>query len=78
MDLTKIRPAISKLVVGGYQIDDMQVKFRNDGELSVPAFKEVKTEQFSMTYVFEKPVSPDCIRFEFGEHLVELYEIEAF
>jgi len=78
MDLTKIRPAISKLVVGGYQIDDMQVKFRTDGELSVPAFKEVKSEPFSMTYVFENPVSPDCVRFEFGEHPVELYEIEAF
>ena len=78
MDLTKIRPAISKLVVSGYQIDDMQVKFRNDGELSVPAFKEVKAEPFSMTYIFEEPVSPDCIRFEFEEHFAELYEIEAF
>jgi len=78
LDVTKIRPTVSKLVIGGFQIDDMQVKLRNNGELSSPAFKEVKAEPFSMTYIFEEPVCPDCIRLEFGEHLVELYEIEAF
>jgi len=78
MDITKIRPTISKLVVSGYQIEDMQVKFRNGGELSVPEFKEVKAEPFSMTYIFEEPVSPEGIRFEFEEHSAELYEIEAF
>ncbi len=78
MDITKLAVTFSKLVVYGYQIEDMQVMFRNDGELSVPAFKEVKAEPFSMTYIFEKPVSPDAIRFEFEEHDAELYEIEAF
>lgn len=78
MDLKKFRPVFTKLVVGGFQIDDMQVKFRNEGELSAPAIKEVKAEPFSMTYVFDQPVDPECVRFEFGDHRVELYEIEAF
>lgn len=78
MDITKIGASFTKLVVNGFQIDDMQVKFRINGELSVPAFKEVKTEAFTMTYIFENPVCPDAIRFEFGDHRVELYEIEAF
>ena len=78
MDITKFRPTISKLVVHGFQIDDMVLKVRNDGELTVPAVAEVKDEEFSKTFVFAEPISPDAVRLEFGEHRVELYEIEAF
>ena len=78
MDITKFRPTFSKVVVGGFQIEDMELKVRNHGELSVPAIKEVKNEQFSKTFIFEAPISPDALRFEFGEHRVELYEIQAF
>ena len=78
MDVTKFKPTISKVVVSGFQIEDMQLKVRMGGELSVPAIKEVKDEQFSKTFFFAEPINPDCLRLEFGEHRVELYEIEAF
>ena len=78
MDITKFRPTFSKVVVHGFQIDDMELKVRNNGELTLPAVKEVKNERFSKTYIFAEPISPDCLRMEFGNHRVELYEIEAF
>ena len=78
MDLTKIKPTISKLVVYGFQIDDMALKVRVGGELSVPVIKETKNEQFSKTFLFDEPICPDALRLEFGERRVELYEIEAF
>ena len=78
MDLTKIKPTFSKVVISGFQIEDMEIKVRNNGEMSVPAIKEVKNEQFSMTFYLAEPICPDCLRLEFGEHRVELYEIEAF
>jgi len=78
MDITKFKPTFSKVVVGGFQIEDMELKIRMDGKLSVPVFKEVKTEQFSKTFLLVEPVCPDALRLEFGEHRVELYEIEAF
>ena len=78
MDITKLAVTFSKVVIHGYQIDDVVLKIRNNGELSVPVVKEVKDEEFSKTYIFAEPISPDALRFEFGEHRVELYEIEAF
>ncbi len=78
LDLTAFKPTFTKVVVGGFQIDDMELKVRNNGELSVPAIKEVKIEEFSKTFVLEEPINPDCLRLEFGEQSVELYEIEAF
>ena len=78
MDITKLAVTFSKVVVHGFQIDDMELKVRNNGELSVPAIKEVKDEQFSKTYILAEPITPDCLRLEFGERRVELYEIEAF
>ena len=78
MDITKFRPTFSKVVVHGFQIDDMELKLRSNGELAVPAIKEVKTGEYCKTFVLAEPVSPDCLRLEFGAHRVELYEIEAF
>lgn len=78
VDMTKLPLAISKLVVHGFQIDDVQLKVRLNGELSVPAIKEVQDEQYSKTYFFAEPISPAGLRLEFGQRKVELYEIEAF
>ena len=78
MDITKFKPTFSKVVLHGFQIDDVELKVRNNGELSVPVIKEVKDEEFSKTFVLAEPINPDCLRFEFGNHRVELYEIEAF
>lgn len=78
LDVTKFKPTVSKVVVHGFQIDDMELKVRVGGELTAPAIKEIKDEQFSKTYFLAEPINPDCLRLEFGEHRVELYEIEAF
>ena len=78
LDMTVVKPTFTKVVIGGFQIDDMQIKVRNGEELSVPAIKEKITEEFSTTFILSEPVSPDTIRLEFGERKVELYEIEVF
>lgn len=78
MDLTKIKPAISKVVVHGFQIDDMEIKVRVGEELTVPAILEKKTEEFTTTFILAAPICPDALRLEFGERRVELYEIEVF
>ncbi|MBQ8360055.1 MAG: hypothetical protein IJX37_09185, partial [Oscillospiraceae bacterium] len=78
LDLTVVKPTFTKVVVGGFQIDDMQIKVRNGDELSVPAIQEKTTEEFSTTFILSEPVSPDALRLEFGERRVELYEIEVF
>lgn len=78
MDITKFRPTFSKLVIHGFRFDGLEMKVRNNGEISVPAVKEVKNEKFSRTYIFETPISPDCVIIEFADDKGELYEIEAF
>ena len=78
LDLTAFKPTFTKIVVGGFQIDDMALKVRVGEELSIPAIKETKNEQFSKTFLLEAPISPDALRLEFGERRVELYEIEVF
>jgi len=78
LDLTVVKPTFTKVVVGGFQIDDMQIKVRNGEELSVPAIKEKITEEFSTTFILSEPISPEALRLEFGERKVELYEIGVF
>jgi len=78
MDISKFKPTFSKLVVGGFQLEDMELKVCVDGDWSVPATKEIKIEEFSKTYIFAEPICPDALRLEFGPHKIELYEIEAF
>jgi len=78
LDLSVVKPTFNKVVIGGFQIDDMQIKVRNGDELSVPAIKEVQAEEFVTTFILSEPVSPDALRLEFGERRVELYEIEVF
>ena len=78
LDLTVVKPTFTKVVIGGFQIDDMQIKVRNGEELSVPAIQEKITEEFSTTFILSEPVSPEALRLEFGERNVELYEIEVF
>jgi len=76
--LQKVKPIFSKVVVHGFQIDDMAIKVRNGEELSTPDIAEMKTEEFSTAFILSKPVCPDALRLEFGERRVELYEIEVF
>lgn len=78
LNLTKVKPNFSKVVVHGYHLDDMQLKVRNNGELSVPGIAEIQTEEFSTTFILKEAICPDCLRFEFPLDKVELYEIEVF
>ena len=78
MDLTIVKPTFTKVVISGFQIDDMQIKVRKGEELSEPAIQEKITEEFSTTFILSEPVSPDTLRLEFGQRTVELYEIEVF
>ena len=77
LDLTKIKPAITKVSVYGHNVGDAELFAKNGEELIAPAVKEVITEEFSKTFVLEETISPDAIRMEFKAYSVEIYEIEA-
>lgn len=78
IDITKVKPVFNKVVISGYNIDNMEIKVRNNGELTVPVIAEVQTEEFSKTYILNEAISPDALRLEFHRDNVELYEIEVF
>lgn len=78
LNLSKIAPTFQKIVVGGYRIQDMEVKIRNAGELTAPEVAEIRTEEFSTTVLLKEPVCPDALRLQFHQEYVELYEIEIF
>ena len=78
INLTKVKPTFTKVVVHGLNVDDMAVKVRNGEALSVPAIAEIQTEEYTTTVVLTEPICPDCLRLEFNRNRVELYEIEIF
>ena len=78
VNLTKLKPQFTKIVISGYGLENMELKVRNGEELTVPEFAEVKTEEFSVTYLLKDAVSPDGLRLDFKARRVELYEIEVF
>jgi len=78
LDLTKVKPTFNKVVIGGWHIDDMTIQVRNGGELTAPAIAEVKTEEFSTTFILKEAICPEALRLEFPQRRVEVYEIEVF
>jgi len=78
LNLTQVKPTFSKVVVHGFQIDDMTIQVRNGEELTTPAIVEEKVEEFSKTILLAEPVCPDALRLNFGLRRLELYEIEVF
>ncbi len=78
LNLTKVQPHFNKVVVHGYNISDMEIRVRNNGELSVPEIAEVQTEEFSTTFLLKDTICPEALRLEFKAGVVELYEIEVF
>jgi len=78
LNLTQVKPIFSKVVVHGFQIDDMTIQVRNGEELTTPAIVEEKVEEFSKTILLAEPVCPDALRLNFGLRRLELYEIEVF
>jgi hypothetical protein len=78
LDLTKVAPTFTKIVVNGWGLDDMKLQIRSGEEWTVPEFAEVNTEEFSVTYLLKDAVSADGLRLDFKAKRVELYEIEVF
>jgi hypothetical protein len=77
LDLTKVKPTFTKVVVNGYRIDDAKLVLKN-GEETIAVEAEVQTEEFATTFLLKEPVSPDALRLEFTQRKVELYEIAVF
>ena len=78
LDLSKVAPTFTKIVVSGWGLQDMELRVRNGEEWTIPEFAEVKTEEFAVTYLLKNAISPDGLRLEFKANRVELYEIEVF
>lgn len=78
LDLTKVAPAFTKVVLGGYQIEQTQLKIKVNGEWVDADVIDTKTEEFAKTFILKTPVTPEAMRFEFQGIPAEIYEIEAF
>lgn len=78
INLSKVKPTFTRIVVHGFQIDDMTIQVKNGEELSTPAIAEEKVEEFSKTFILAEPICPEALRLNFGLRRLELYEIELF
>jgi hypothetical protein len=81
IDISKIKPTFNKVVIGGYRLDEMEIKIKIGEEYIVPETVEVKNEEFSKTFILKDSITADGLRMEFHKPdgvLVELYEIEIF
>ena len=78
LDLTKVAPTFTKVVVKGDNIAEAQIKLVSGDVQTEPAIKEILTEKYGKTFLLASPVTPDALRVEFQGKHVELYEIELF
>ena len=78
LDLTKLKPAISKVVLHGYMIEEGELKLRVGDELVSPVVAETQVAEYAKTFILSETVTPDALRLEFQGKRVEIYEIEAF
>ena len=77
LNLTKVKPAFTKVVLNGWHIDDAKLILKN-GEEAIAVDAEVQTEEFATTFYLKEAVTPDALRLEFTQKRVELYEIAVF
>ena len=70
--------SFNKVVISGHQIENMEIKVRVNGELTVPEIAEVITEKYATTFLLKDHICPDALRLEFHNNFIELYEIEVF
>jgi len=78
LNLSKVKLTFDKVVVYGHKIDDMEIKIRNNDELSAPAVAKKETTEFSTTFILPEKITPDALCMEFCHKGVEFYEIELF
>ena len=80
VDISKIKPTFNKVVISGYNLDEMVLKLKLGDEYIIPE-AEIKDEEFARTYILKEAITADSIRMEFNKPdrvLVELYELEIF
>ena len=78
LKFTDVHPTFNKVVVRGRYVADMEIKVRNNGELSVPEIADMRTEEFATTFLLKDAICPEALRLEFKSKFVELYEIEVY
>ncbi len=78
LDISKIQPTISKIVLSGWHLEDTVIKAGKAGELTEVDVAENTGTEFSQTYILKAPITPDVLRFEFHQMHTEVYEIEVF
>lgn len=81
IDISNIQPTFNKVVISGYNLDEMEIKVKIGDEYIVPESLHVQSEEFSKTFLLKEAVTADALRMEFHKPdgvLVELYEIEVF
>lgn len=78
LDLTKIKPTFTKVVVSGFGLEEMELKVRNGEDLTAPAIADIQKEEFATTFLLSEAINPESVRLEFKARSVELYEIELF
>ena len=78
LDLTKVKPTFNKITIGGWLLENMELKLKMGDALIVPEILEEQNEEFSKTIVLKDAVTPTGLRLEFGGRKAELYEIAVF
>ena len=79
INLSKVQPTFSKVVLHGYRIDDAKLMFKNGDALTDAEVVSTETTEFSKTFILKAPVTPEVLRLEFFSHLpIELYELEVY
>ena len=79
-DVSKIKPTFNRVVISGYNLNEMVLKLKVGDEYMIPE-AEAKDEEYARTYILKEAVTADSIRIEFNKPdgvLVELYELEIF
>ena len=77
LDLTKVKPTFTKVIVNGWHLEDAKLILKN-GEEAVAVVADEQTEEFCKTFVLKQPVTADALRLEFTQKRVELYEISLY
>jgi len=79
VNVSKIRPAFTKVVIHGYQVEDAVIKIKLGDAWVTPETARSYTEEFSKTIILKQKVTADVLRLEFYRNLpIELYELEVF
>ena len=78
LDLTKVKPTFTKVVVRGFGVEAARIKIRKGETLDAPAVKETACEEYAKTFLLAEAVAADALRIELQGREAEFYEIEVF